>query len=375
MIPLEHCRLLPLAAMVFTLACSPVSAQSITADDPLAAAQARAAERAASAPNISGIGAGAAKSISDPIVAAQVLAAAEKTFPNLAEDLEHADLLRRATTDPILRGNLRGRIAESDWINRNAGDGWKAVKKPNAPQNDAYRFVNGKLEGAQIKVHADWHDYIRSMAKDNKAERFVVPDDQYDRVYQEWETRRIGAARGGLVEKSAECARQQLRLTKMGRSFSEIDGAVGAAAKHYERIATAIRVTGKAASFVAIAMSILDGGMAVYEVAIGKSEVDELIAKVGKIAVGGTASWALGGAAGSAAIAAGATGAVPVAVVIVVGTATYLVVDWAIDSLSKTVKAGRLNADDVKRVWPTGARGVSLESLYRKPKDPAILLK
>ena len=249
----------------------------------------------------------------------------------------------------------------------------KSVKKANAPQNDAYRFVNGKLEGAQVKVHADWHHYIRSMQKDDIAELFVLPDDQYDLVYKEWETRRIGAARGGLVEKSAECARQQQRLTKMGRSFSEIDGAIGAAAKHYSRIATAIRGTGKAASFVGIAMSILDGGIAVYEVAIGKSEVDELVTRLGKIVVGGTASWAVGSVAGSAAIAAGATGAVPVAVAIVVGTATYLVVDWAIDSIADAVRVGQLNADDIKRVWPTGARGIALDSLYRKPKDPAIL--
>jgi len=375
MLRFEHCRLLWLVAIMVSLISPGLFAQSKIADDPITAVQAKAAQRAASSVNISGTGVGVVGSISDPLTAAQVLAAAEKTFPNLAAELENAELLRKAATDPLIRGNLRGRIAESDWINRNAKDGWKKVKNVNAPQNDAWRFVNGKLEGAQVKVHADWHDYIRSMVKDNKAERFVVPDDHFDLVFKELETRRTGAIRGGLLEKAADYADKQQKLTKMGRSFSEIDGAIVAAAKHYTRIAKAIRATGKAAPFVGIAMSILDGGIGVYEVAIGKSELDELVTKLGKIVVGGTASWAAASAAGSAAVAAGATGAVPVAVAIVVSTATYLVIDWAIDSIADAVRVGQLNANDVQRVWPSGARGVPLDSLYRKPKDPAILFK
>lgn len=367
--------LLHLVAIILAIASPRLFAQSKVADDPIAVGQSKAAQRATSWANISGTGAGVARSISDPIIAAQVLAAAEKTFPNLAAELGNAELLRKVATDPLIRGNLRGRIAESDWINRNAKDGWKQVRKANAPQNDAYRFVNGKLEGAQVKVHADWHNYIRSMVKDNKAERFVIPDDHFELVFKELETRRIGAIRGGLLEKAADYGVKQQKLTKMGRSFSEIDVAIGASAKHYSRIAKTIRATGKATSFVGIAISVLDGGIAVHEVAIGKSEVDELVTKLGKIVVGGTASWAAGGAAGSAALAAGATGAVPVAVAIVVSTATYLVVDWAIDSIADAVRVGQLSGDDIKRVWPSGARGVSLDSLYRKPKDPAVIFK
>ena len=361
-----------LCALLALLVPCTLRAQTAVADDPITAAQLQAARRAA------GPAAGAAEAagaVADAILAAQVRAAAEKTFPNLAADLENAELFRKVATDPTLRGNLRGRIAESDWINRNAKDGWKPVTKANAPQNDAYRRVNGRLEGAQVKVHADWQDYIRSMQKDNKAEKFVLPDDHYEPVYKNLEMRRAGALRGGLVEKAAEYKRQQDRLTKMGRTFTEVDGAVTTAAKHYGRIAKAIRSAGKAASFIAIAVSVVDGSIAVYETAIGQMPVEDLVKRLGGIVVTGGASWAVASVAGKAAVAAGATGAVPVAVAIVIGTATYLVVDWAIGEAVDAMRVGHLTAEDIKRVLPNGARGVPLDRLYLKPVDPAVLLE
>jgi len=345
-------------------------AQPVVLQDPIKAAQISAAQHATPP---AGVGSVAVSTFDDPIRAAQVLAAAETTFPNLAADLENAILLRGAVADPTLRGNLRGRVAEEDWINRNAKEGWKAVEKRNAPQNDAWRRVDGRLEGAQVKVHADWHDYIRSMQNDNKAERFVLPDDHFDLVYRELETRRVGALRGGLRDKALEYAIEQKRLTKMGRTFSEVDGAIETAAKHYGRIAKALRAGGKAASFVGIGLALLDGGMAVYEVAVGKADVDELVTRLGKTVVGGAAAWAVGEVAVDAAVAAGASGAVPIAVVIVVGTATYLVVDWVIDKVVDSMRVSHLSVDDIKRVFPKGVRGIPLDRLYRKPEDPAAL--
>lgn len=180
--------------------------------------------------------------IPEPITRADVYTVANKTFPKLAADIEN---FRRISSDPTLRGSLRGRIAELDWINRNAKNGWRLVKSAIAPQNDAYRFVNGRLEGAQVKVHKDWHNYIRSMRKDNLAERFVLPDDHFDLVYRELEIRRVGALRGGLVEKAAEYGRQQQRLTKMGRTFAELDDPIGTADR-------AIRLKYRAARGVAV---------------------------------------------------------------------------------------------------------------------------
>jgi hypothetical protein len=349
-------------------------AQMPTAKDPLSAAQAGAARRSA-VPNAlveaSLLGAG---SLKDPIYAAQVLAAAKQTFPNLVADLGNAELFRRAVAEPNLRGNLRGHLAENDWISRNSNAGWRRSMN-NDPENDAFRIVNGQTEAAQIKVHADWHDYIRSMKKDGKADRFVVPDDHFGLLWKELETCQAGALRGGQMERAVEYARQQQRLTKMGRTFSELDGAIGVAAKHFGRIATAIRAAGKAASFVGIALAVLDGGIAVYEVAIGKREVDELVARLSKIAIGGGAAWAVASTAGAAVAAAGATGAVPVAVAIVMAAGTYIVVDWTIDSVVDATRVARLGADDIKRIWPAGARGVSLDRLYRKPPDANVLVK
>ncbi len=366
-------RFVVVGASIVGAVISVVAKAQTIVDDPIEAAQRAAATHPA--PPVVPTDLTGGTSVFDPIRAAQVLAAADKTFPNLTADLGIAELLRKAVADPTLRGSLRGRIAEADWLKRNAKDGWQPVANPNAPQNDAWRRVGSKSEGAQVKVHADPHDYIRSMQKDYMAERFVLPDDHFTLVYNELETRRLGAISGGLTEKAANYARQQQRLTKIGRTFAEIDGSLEVAARHFERIERAVRAAGKAASFVGIALAILDGGIAIYEVAIGKAEVDELVTRLGKAVVGGASSWAVGELAAGAAASAGATGAVPIAVAIIVGTATYLVIDWAIDATAASLKVGYLTTDDVKRVWPDGLRGVPLDRLYRKPKDPAVLLK
>ena len=200
-----------------------------------------------------------------------------------------------------------------------------------------------------------------------------MPDDHFTLVKTDLEIRRTGALRGGLTEKAAEYARQQQRLTKLGRTFAEVDNAVGSAAEHYSRISKAIRAGGKVASLVGIALAILDGGIAVYEVAKGKAEVDELAIKLSKSVVGGAAAWGVGEAAAGVAASAGAVGAAPIAVAIVVSTATYLVIDWGIGKIANSLKVARLTVNDVKRIWPNGVRGIPLDRLYNKPEDAAVL--
>jgi hypothetical protein len=373
-------------AIVISLSTATAFSQTSTADNPIVDAQTSALRQ--TAPPVDAVA-------NDPISAAQVQAAAEAAFPNLTVDIGYAETLRKAADDPSLRGTLRGEIAESLWLERNAKYGWKPVKSPNAPQNDGYRIVNGKLEGAQIKTHADWHDYVRSMLKDNKAEYFVVPDDQIDQVFQEWERRRVGALRGGLAEKAAECVRQEGRLRKFGNTFTEIDRSIDAAieiecaavsmpdsgltaviiaaAERNGEAAALTVIGGKVASFVGVAVFLLDGGMAVYDVAVGKAQVDELVTRLVKSGVGGLASWAIADAAASAAIGAGATGAVPVAIAIVVGTATYLVIDWSIENIRESIKINSLTNNDMSRLWPEGARGIPLDRLYRRPGNPATM--
>lgn len=296
---------------------------------------------------------------------------AHAAFPRLSAELDNAALIQKAVGDPSMLGNLRGRVAEADWLARNAGAGWKPVASPVAPQNDAFRFVNGKLEGAQVKVLSNWRDYHRAMQKDHLAEYFVLPDDHYALVRQHLEDHRLGALRAGQPGKAAEFARQQRRLAKLGRNFNEVNQAVVGAAKYYK----ALKYATRGATFIAISLAILDGGMAIHEVATGKAPVDELVVRLGKTAVGTSASWYVAQAAAGAAVTAGATGAVPVAVAIVVGTATYLVVDWAIDAVADAVRITHLSKADVKRLFPDGARGVSLARLQEtRSRTPNIRL-
>jgi hypothetical protein len=363
--------------LLYISLCLASYAQPISLEDPIAAAQKVSAQlESATGVQPKSLAVSVARTMVDPIEAAQVLAAAEKTFPNLSEELENATLLKDAVSNPSMKGNLRGRLAEKDWIERNARDGWLTEPNPIDPQCDAYRIVNGRRECAQVKVHNKWNKYIRSMEGDHEAERFILPDDHYELVYQELEKRRLGALRGGLAEKAEIYAEMQARLTKMGRTFSELEGALDAATKHYARIAKAIRMGGRAASFVAIALAVLDGGIAIYEVASGKADIEELITKVSTTLTGGTAAWALGNSAATAAVAAGATSVmIPVAVAIVVGGVTYLVIDWGISSAADSLRVAGLSSDDINRVWPDTARGVPLSRLYKKPIDAAILGK
>lgn len=157
----------------------------------------------------------------------RVSAAVAEAFPKLMEEQGLAATLDRAANDQTMRGNLRGRIAESDWLDRNAADGWRRTASRIAPENDAWRrLADGNLEGAQVKVHGDWKEYLRSMRKDGRAERFVIPDDHLELVRADLLTRRQGALRGGQAGKAASYGRLLERLTPLGRTFSEVDSAI-----------------------------------------------------------------------------------------------------------------------------------------------------
>ena len=305
--------------------------------------------------------------VGDPIREAQVLTLAKKTFPNLASDLSNAEVLRRAVEDPSMRGNLRGRLAEEIFEKLHGREGWTRVDNPFAQQNDFKRLINGRWEGAQIKVHADTHDYIRSMmVKDTLAERFVVPDDHYDILKREYAVRREAALRGGNIVKAEEYARQSDRLMKLGHTFRELDGAIATSAKHYRAIAAAVWRAGKGVSFIAIALGVVEGTIATYEFASGKTDVVAYATKLGKVGIGGVASWIVAMKALELATTAGATGLAPVAVAIVVGTATYLVVDWAFDQTVKSLSVAEISDREVNLVWPPGVPRIPLN--MSKPK-------
>jgi hypothetical protein len=221
---------------------------------------------------------------------------------------------------------------------------------------------NGKLEGAQVKVHADVHDYIRSMIKDNKAEKFVIPDDHYEALRKDYEMRRQGALRGGNVKKAEEYAHQSSRLKKLGRNFNELEGAVMTSAKHYRAIAMTLQQTGKSLSYIAIAMGVIEGYIATVEFAEGKTDVSTYVTEIGKIGVRGVSAWYVGMAAAKMAAGAGAAGLVPIAVAILIGGVTYLVVDWAIDQTAKSLSLAKLSESEMKVIWPKNVPFKAIET-------------
>ena len=291
----------------------------------------------------------------DPIRAAQVLDVAETTFPNLARDLDSAELFSRVMSDPSMRGNLRGRLAEEIFAKNYASDGWARVRAPNAPENDFYRRLpKGGLEGAQIKVHATPSDYFRSMRADSKAERFVVPDDHFDLLKKELQIRREGALRGGLIAEAQYYAEQESRLMKLGRTFAELDNGITVTAQRFRSISAAVRQAGQAASFIAIAFAVVEGSIAVYDLAVGKDDVLTFARRVGKIGLAGGGAWVVSRAAAKAVASAGASGSAPVAVAIVVATVAYLVLDWAVDKSLDSLSVAKLTVEDLRKISALG---------------------
>jgi hypothetical protein len=287
----------------------------------------------------------------DQITIRQVEKAVERTFPDLAVDPETADLYKRILTEPAMRGNVRGRLAEEDFLRRsvNVKSGWKRAPNLLDKETDVERNINGVEERGQIKVHNNWKQYYRSMVTDSKAERFFIPDDQYNLVYNDLEERRLGALKGNDAVKAAEYARQQKRLSKLGRSFAELDGSVVKTVKNCTRIGAAAKFAGsvgKTLPFMAMALGILDGSICVYEVAQGKMSVQECIQHVAEVGVAGVSAW-------GAVTAIGTVGA-PVAVVVVFGAATYFVVDYGIGSYIDSFKTAPLTKAEIALLWPKG---------------------
>ena len=371
-----------LVAMVSLFLPTHSPAQTVKiAPDPLVEALHRSAQAAPKAPAVSRTPVfEPPRPELDPIKQAQVMAAAETAFPNLSADLENADLFRRALDDPSMRGKLRGLLAEHEFQRQREGEGWKPTAKRNAPQNDFWRRVNGKLEGAQVKTHADWKEYLRSMKKDDKAEHFVIPDDHYELVYRDLEERRVGALRGAereavggnierqaaFAQKAADYAHEQTRLKKLGRTFRELDGALESTGRYWRVIAPAMRRAGKAVAFIGVALNVMDGVVAVQELASGKSRVTDVAKHASKAAIGWLATDGAIKALAATEVLADTGVGVPIVASIVIGAAVYWVVDWGIDATARSIATVQLTAEEIRRLYPANYRGLRPDPQWRK---------
>lgn len=351
------------------------------ASDPLAEALHRPAQAAPKAPAVSRTPVfEPPRPELDPIKQAQVMAAAETAFPKLSADLENADLFRRALGDPSMRGNLRGRLAEHEFQRQREGEGWKPHVNKIDQQVDFERHVNGKLERAQVKTHDNWKKYLRSMNEDHEAERFVIPDDHYELVYKDLEERRIGALRGAqreaalgnieqqaaFVQKAADYAHKKSRLTKLGRTFGELDGALESTGRYWRVIAPAMRRAGKAVAFIGIALNVMDGAVAVQELASGKARVADVAKHASKAAIGWLATDGAVKVLIATEVLADTGVGVPIVASIVIGAAVYWVVDLGIDATARSIATAQLTTEEIKRLYPPNHRGLRPDPQWRK---------
>jgi hypothetical protein len=178
-------------------------------------------------------------------------------------------LARRAISDLYRRPRygrnvLNGTMAEAIFLDRNQE--WGYVGRPNAPQHDVYRWVNGRrtpLNG-QVKYHdsGDPSRYARDMVGDHRAHRFFIPDDHVEptKAYLKAEALRLEATGDRLG--AAQRWRDYGRVRPIGGTAAEIRAATGEAARSVtrERYAT---YTSLGATLV------LAAGMPIYDWARG----------------------------------------------------------------------------------------------------------
>jgi hypothetical protein len=123
-------------------------------------------------------------------------------------------------------------------------DGWKPVAKPNAPQNDLYKFENGRFIGAQVKTHynGDPATYVADMKKDYLAEKFLIPDDHYETTLRYLKEQAKQARAKGDSTNAAWCERQAQRLGKIGATYHQLEHESQLAAKIAEARIISARV-------------------------------------------------------------------------------------------------------------------------------------
>jgi hypothetical protein len=271
----------------------------------------------------------------------------ERTLPRLAEREGEAAAWTRVLNDVPTRAHSIGLLAENDFVERHPE--WRLTRNSNAPQNDVWTWANGSLEGGQLKTHVPGREsqYARDMLKDDKADQFLVPDDQYAAVRQRIQDRiKVMEQQGDQA--GVELWEQQLkRLKRLGRNYAELDRAVVQGARAGLRSARVISAARAGVAGGAIIV-IVDGGSVVYRSLTGELTPSETHARLVEV----------GAKAGAVTMATGAVvllGANPIGLtVIVVGGVAYLVADFAIDELRENWASTPLTAGQINALMPRG---------------------
>lgn len=242
----------------------------------------------------------------------------QRYFPNLTKTEGMTPTIRKALfeSNPRLLGVYAEEVIAAN------GKGWKTVKKPNAPQNDLYRFKNGAFEGAQVKLHGkyDFSTYMNDMKVDNKAERFMVASDHVSGLRRDLLAKAKLARNSGLLDEAVRLERDATRVTSLGATAAQLE------ARLMRGLALALGSTAAASAVMAAGGAIvIDVALISYDAMTEGLTVSELEVRLIDASIKAAAS-------GSAvAIAIVVFGANPVGLtVMIVGGSAYIITDVAI---------------------------------------------
>lgn len=197
---------------------------------------------------------------------------------------------------------LRGYMAEAMFLDRNPE--WGYVGKPNATQNDVYRWVEGRRTPftGQIKYHDSGSPstYAADMVKDYRAPRFFIPDDHVEATKAYLRGRAIRLEAGGDRAGAARAWRDYGRVRPIGATSAEIRAATTEAARGVMRERYAAYTSLGAALALSLGPTLIDmakgditANVAAYQAARSLSLIgvgigtDQVLARVGQGALRG----------------------------------------------------------------------------------------
>jgi len=227
-----------------------------------------------------------------------------------------------------------GRFAEEFIIDH--GEGWKPVRKPNAPQNDLYRWEDGKLVGKQVKLHKDYRlsTYLEDLENDNLAEYFAVADDHADQLKRDLLAKAKKLRAEGLVDEAAELKRHASRIVRIGATHAELEKKYVMAC--LRGLCTSAAATAAVAAGTTLVIDLAMLGIESTDGSLSGNAIEDRIVEA-SIKAGAT------GAVTAVLVFCGAT---PVGWVVVVGgTAAYLATEVAIYSVKEVFHTPTVAAD------------------------------
>jgi hypothetical protein len=148
----------------------------------------------------------------------------------------HQKIIRNSLRDPMKRSHIKGLLAEALFLEKNPG--WGYVRKTNAPQVDVYVLRKGMRPwGAQIKTHISGtpHTYANDMLTDNRADRFLVPDDHVASLREHWQAQAGKHESAGRTAEAIEARRQLSRIGGVGFKSEYLDQSYSRVTRYAKR--------------------------------------------------------------------------------------------------------------------------------------------